>query len=101
MRQQTGMRSTRTSTDERSLHWERGYSAGASWQAEYGDYRFRVWRWQRGSYLATARNTETGEEHQHGWLAGELTTAADAREWCEVIFQRLRQEDRARGIERW
>jgi hypothetical protein len=95
------MRSTKTSTREDTLHWERTSGAHAGVEAEYGPVRFRVYAWQRGSYLATAYNDETDERLLRvGNSAGEVRTLAAGKALCEEVFRRLQAEDLKNGISR-
>jgi hypothetical protein len=92
------MRSTKTATSETGLHWERVGGAHAGIVAEYGPWRFKVYAWQPGSYLATATNSETGEHRRTGDLAG--MKQGEGRIWCESIYQEARATDRRCGITR-
>jgi hypothetical protein len=82
------------------LKWHKTHGAHAGYEAQYGDWQFRAYAWQRGSYSAIAVNTVTRETRQHGRLADEIKTQAAARAWCERVFAYLLLEDQKRGITR-
>lgn len=94
------MRSTKTATREPALHWERVGGAHAGIVAEYGPWRFHVYAWQRGSYLATAQNAETGEYRAIGNAVCEIPSQAAGRAWCEKHHLALCAADLAHGITR-
>jgi hypothetical protein len=89
-----------TTTDNLTLIWERTHGAHAGVTAEYGDWQFRVYQWQRGSYLATATNARTGQAYQLGNYAGECPTLETGKRFCEARFRHLRDIDRENGIRR-
>jgi hypothetical protein len=93
-------RSTKTATNETSLHWERVGGSCAGIAADYGPWAFRVYAWQPGSYLASARNHETGEVREIGAQAGEVKTSAAGKAFCEETYRELRRDDLAAGITR-
>ena len=79
--------------EEDELRWERFVDGGDPvQQASHGAWRFQIRRWQRGSYLVSIVNTETGERWYEGDGSRKLSRLADAKWVCESRFRRLLRE---------
>jgi hypothetical protein len=89
-----------TTTRDHALKWERVGGAHEGVAAQYGDWQFRVYAWQPGSYLAVASNPRTSEYHEQGNRRGEVRTQRLGKEFCQQRFAAIVAADRAKGIER-
>ena len=65
------------------LQWTKTNGAYPGATAYHNRWFLRVSLWQRGSWYASARNLDTGEELVAGRQAGELRTRAAAQDRCE------------------
>jgi hypothetical protein len=85
-----------------ALRWERAYGAHPGAVAQYGPYFFRVYRWQKGCYIATVADEGTKTTlHTFGENAANCAPRPPPVPAPPNGSAALRAQDRAQGIRRF